>query len=125
MSLKSGRTAPPLGVRRQPAISALGARFCRSGKHYGQCRPLPIPFSVLSKGIRPWFAHLRRRQRCDLAILLSRGACQVIAFFALRKIGFAPKPLILLASPTGFEPVTPRLGIWCSILLSYEDTLPI
>ncbi len=34
------------------------------------------------------------------------------------------KPLILLASPTGFEPVTPRLGIWCSILLSYED-MPI
>ncbi len=31
------------------------------------------------------------------------------------------KLLILLASPTGFEPVTPRLGIWCSILLSYED----
>ena len=31
------------------------------------------------------------------------------------------KVLILLASPTGFEPVTPRLGIWCSILLSYED----
>ena len=33
-------------------------------------------------------------------------------------------PLILRASPTGFEPVTPRLGIWCSILLSYED-MPI
>src|SRR3546814_1449069 len=26
-----------------------------------------------------------------------------------------------MVSPTGFEPVTPRLGIWCSILLSYED----
>lgn len=24
--------------------------------------------------------------------------------------------------PTGFEPVTPRLGIWCSILLSYGTT---
>ncbi len=24
-----------------------------------------------------------------------------------------------MATPTGFEPVTPRLGIWCSILLSY------
>ena len=24
-----------------------------------------------------------------------------------------------LAHPTGFEPVAPRLGIWCSILLSY------
>lgn len=34
---------------------------------------------------------------------------------------FDLKPLIKLASPTGFEPVTPRLGIWCSILLSYED----
>jgi hypothetical protein len=27
--------------------------------------------------------------------------------------------LIFLATPTGFEPVTPRLGIWCSIHLSY------
>ncbi len=26
-----------------------------------------------------------------------------------------------LASPAGFEPTAPRLGIWCSILLSYED----
>ncbi len=24
-----------------------------------------------------------------------------------------------MVRPTGFEPVTPRLGIWCSILLSY------
>ena len=29
------------------------------------------------------------------------------------------KRLIFLATPTGFEPVTPRLGIWCSIHLSY------
>src|SRR5262245_14891440 len=29
------------------------------------------------------------------------------------------KFLISLATPTGFEPVTPRLGIWCSIHLSY------
>lgn len=26
-----------------------------------------------------------------------------------------------LASPAGFEPTAPRLGIWCSILLSYGD----
>lgn len=26
-----------------------------------------------------------------------------------------------LASPTGLEPVAPRLGIWCSIRLSYGD----
>lgn len=26
----------------------------------------------------------------------------------------------MLVIPTGFEPVTTRLGIWCSILLSYE-----
>ena len=26
---------------------------------------------------------------------------------------------IALVRPTGFEPVAPRLGIWCSILLSY------
>ena len=24
-----------------------------------------------------------------------------------------------MVRPTGFEPVAPRLGIWCSILLSY------
>ena len=28
--------------------------------------------------------------------------------------------LTCLAHSTGIEPVTPRLGIWCSILLSYE-----
>ena len=27
-----------------------------------------------------------------------------------------------MARPTGFEPVAPRLGIWCSILLSYGRT---
>src|SRR5688572_877310 len=26
-----------------------------------------------------------------------------------------------VASPAGFEPTTPNLGNWCSILLSYED----
>ena len=31
-------------------------------------------------------------------------------------------PLFLLVRPTGFEPVAPRLGIWCSILLSYGRT---
>ena len=30
--------------------------------------------------------------------------------------------LILLASPIGFEPTAPGLGILCSILLSYGDT---
>lgn len=25
-------------------------------------------------------------------------------------------------SPAGFEPTAPRLGIWCSIRLSYGDT---
>ena len=30
-----------------------------------------------------------------------------------------------MVRPTGFEPVAPRLGIWCSILLSYgRDVLP-
>ena len=31
---------------------------------------------------------------------------------------FAP---MVVASPAGFEPTAPRLGIWCSILLSYGD----
>ena len=30
--------------------------------------------------------------------------------------------LFYLASPSGFEPPTPRLGGECSIQLSYEDT---
>ena len=29
-----------------------------------------------------------------------------------------------VASPAGFEPTTPRLGIWCSIQLSYGDLGP-
>ncbi len=33
--------------------------------------------------------------------------------------------LILLASPAGFEPTTPGLGILCSILLSYGDLLTL
>ena len=33
----------------------------------------------------------------------------------------APDLLILLASPAGFKPTTPGLGILCSILLSYGD----
>ena len=28
-------------------------------------------------------------------------------------------PEMQMARPAGFEPTTPRLGIWCSILLSY------
>ncbi len=27
-----------------------------------------------------------------------------------------------MVRPAGFEPTTPRLGIWCSILLSYGRT---
>jgi hypothetical protein len=33
--------------------------------------------------------------------------------------GHDTRVMIILARPTGFEPVTPRLGIWCSIRLSY------
>src|SRR4051812_7073687 len=29
-----------------------------------------------------------------------------------------------MVSPAGFEPTAPRLGIWCSILLSYGDMRP-
>ena len=28
-------------------------------------------------------------------------------------------PLIILARPKGFEPLTPRFVVWCSIQLSY------
>src|ERR1700722_1527254 len=34
------------------------------------------------------------------------------------------KSLIQLASPIGFEPTAPGLGILCSILLSYGDAAP-
>ena len=32
------------------------------------------------------------------------------------------KSLKGMVRPAGFEPTTPRLGIWCSILLSYGRT---
>ncbi len=66
-------------------------------------------------------SHLRECgvQRCRLRRLHSAY------FFDLRLLLEAANPLKILASPTGFEPVTPRLGIWCSILLSYEDTQSI
>src|SRR5262249_19113139 len=58
-----------------------------------------------------------------LALLLARLGLHRIAPGLPRK-GSAEllkdqKRLKLLATPTGFEPVTPRLGIWCSIHLSY------
>ena len=34
-------------------------------------------------------------------------------------VGARTRPSDKMATPTGFEPVTPRLGIWCSIQLSY------
>ena len=50
------------------------------------------------------------------------GAYIVLTFFEVhhpvRGI-FQSKSLKKVVRPAGFEPTAPRLGIWCSILLSY------
>jgi hypothetical protein len=33
--------------------------------------------------------------------------------------------LILMARPNGFEPLTPRFVVWCSIQLSYGRLIPL
>src|SRR3546814_16492997 len=93
----------------------------------------------------------RRRSRLALRYLLSPLTCSFqCALRSVRKEAFVRAQIVLrstapsaqgchpclryvslpmcrgrtgnrMVSPTGFEPVTPRLGIWCSILLSYED----
>ena len=58
----------------------------------------------------------------DTGPLLARPA----KFFLLFKKGSTEiadfRTFEIMARPTGFEPVAPRLGIWCSILLSYGRT---
>jgi hypothetical protein len=56
-----------------------------------------------------------------LAGLAGSVACPRLEFLFRHRFVLPLNPLDLLASPAGFEPTAPRLGIWCSILLSYGD----
>jgi hypothetical protein len=47
--------------------------------------------------------------------MLSKGPQAPVVFSAYIK-GITPEYMVI---PGGFEPPAPRLGIWCSILLSY------
>ncbi len=65
---------------------------------------------------------LRQSDRRIEANFLNGSTVRILVEFR-RKSGFLGSPVVL---PTGFEPMAPRLGIWCSILLSYgRSAIPI
>ena len=62
---------------------------------------------------------------CQPAAVTVRGAVSEYPACGVIWISFRQARLNLLENlviPAGFEPATPRLGIWCSILLSYGTT---
>ena len=50
----------------------------------------------------------------------------VVVYWGLvsRECPMRRQTVLRVVSSAGFEPTAPRLGIWCSILLSYEDKMP-
>ena len=67
--------------------------------------------------IRPISAHGSNRDNIATNELENIIFCPIVDVFQLNFI--LSSHSILVVRTTGFEPVTPRLGIWCSILLSY------
>src|SRR5208337_2899904 len=68
-------------------------------------------------------SHLREsRARKHFQAVSAVTGCLHSAYLCNNSLaGNGAKPLKTLASSARFERATPRLGIWCSILLSYED----
>jgi hypothetical protein len=111
------------GSRERPAGNSNRTRGCvRANERKSLGSTLSEKSCVAPKTTRPSAqAPLRLSQASRLVDAFVNHALELAAETGFSAGANLDMLLILLASPTGFEPVTPRLGIWCSILLSYGD----